>query len=100
MDELRSTLNDRAAKATADRDFLIANMDRAYKLSPKTDVLALNTVYQALQEKAVAWEYVLEFLLDSYAGTDHAICVCRTEFHDLEKVYLPSEKDIRRSSSL
>jgi 1-phosphatidylinositol-3-phosphate 5-kinase len=58
MDELRLTLNDRANKAIADRNLLIANMDIAYKLSPKTDVLALNSVYQVLQEKAVAWEYV------------------------------------------
>lgn len=58
IEELRSILNDRANKAIVDRNSLIATMDRAYKLSPMTDVLALNSVYQALQEKAVSWEYV------------------------------------------
>lgn len=34
-------------------------------------------------------------------GCDSALIMrfaLRTEFHDLEKVYLPSEKDIRRST--
>jgi 1-phosphatidylinositol-3-phosphate 5-kinase len=56
---LRCALNDLADKAIADRDSVILLMDRTYKESPMTDVLALNSVYQVLQEKAVAWEYVL-----------------------------------------
>jgi hypothetical protein len=56
---LRCALNDLADKAIADRDSVILLMDRTYKESSMTDVLALNSVYQVLQEKAVAWEYVL-----------------------------------------
>lgn len=99
MDELRRTLNDLANKAIADRNFLTLEMDRTYKFSPLTDVLALNSVYQMLQEKAVAWEYV-QWQSEAtlvVAHADPVFSAHRTEFHELEKVYLPSEKDIRRS---
>ncbi|KAJ9100526.1 hypothetical protein QFC21_003569 [Naganishia friedmannii] len=78
MDSLRAKLNALADKANENRQSLISHMNATYKLSPMTDVLALNAVYQVLQEKAVAWE---------------------TEFHELEKIYLPSEKDIRRMTA-
>ncbi|KAJ9108261.1 hypothetical protein QFC19_002509 [Naganishia cerealis] len=78
MDSLRSKLNALADKANEHRESLVSHMNQTYKLSPMTDVLALNSVYQVLQEKAVAWE---------------------AEFQELEKVYLPSEKDIRRMTA-
>jgi 1-phosphatidylinositol-3-phosphate 5-kinase len=56
MDPLRSKLNALADKANEDRESLISHMNTTYKLSPMTDVLALNAVYQLLQENAVAWE--------------------------------------------
>ncbi|KAJ9122292.1 hypothetical protein QFC22_001713 [Naganishia vaughanmartiniae] len=58
MDSLRSKLNALADKANENRESLISLMNATYKQSPMTDVLALNAVYQVLQEKAVAWEMV------------------------------------------
>jgi 1-phosphatidylinositol-3-phosphate 5-kinase len=44
------------SRAVADREELVNLLNRTYKLSPMTDVLALNTVLRTLQDKVVQWE--------------------------------------------
>ena len=78
VEELRRTLSSMSEAAMVDRQSIEEELDRTYKLSSATDVLVLNSVYLALQDKVVQWD---------------------VEFQDLEKQYLPSEKDIRHMTA-
>lgn len=53
-------------------------LNRTYKLTPMTDVLALNSVLRALQDKVVQWD---------------------NEFAEVEKSFMPSEKDLKRMTA-
>ena len=75
IEGLRTNLSQLADSVSSDRSLIENDLDRTYRLSPNTDVLALNSVYRALQDKVVQWD---------------------TEFQELEKKYLPSEQDIKR----
>ena len=44
------------ARAVADREEMVNLLNRTYKLTPMTDVLALNTVLRTFQDKVVQWE--------------------------------------------
>jgi len=44
------------SRAVADREEMVNLLNRTYKLTPMTDVLALNTVLRTLQDKVVQWE--------------------------------------------
>ncbi|EKC97624.1 1-phosphatidylinositol-3-phosphate 5-kinase [Trichosporon asahii var. asahii CBS 8904] len=44
------------ARAVADRDEMVNSLNRTYKQTPPTDVLAINVVLQTLQEKVIQWE--------------------------------------------
>jgi len=46
-------------KAVADREEMVNLLNRTYKLTPMTDVLALNPVLRSLQDKVVQWEWVI-----------------------------------------
>ncbi|EIW66777.1 hypothetical protein TREMEDRAFT_34462 [Tremella mesenterica DSM 1558] len=71
---LRVSLQTLLSKAVTDREEMVNLLNRTYKLTPLTDVLALNAVLRALQDKVVHWDQ---------------------EFTDLEKSFMPSEKDLR-----
>lgn len=43
-------------RAASDREEIIDLLNRTYKLTPITDVLSLNIVLRALQDKVVQWE--------------------------------------------
>lgn len=75
---LHTALEGLLSRAVADREEIVNLLNRSYKLSPMTDVLALNTVLRSLQDKVVQWD---------------------TDFADVEKNYLPSEKDLRRMTA-
>ena len=47
-------------KAVADREEMVNLLNRTYKLTPMTDVLALNPVLRSLQDKVVQWEWVVQ----------------------------------------
>ena len=53
---LRSALENMLSRSAGDREELVNLLNRTYKLTPMTDVLALNTVLRALQDKVVQWE--------------------------------------------
>jgi 1-phosphatidylinositol-3-phosphate 5-kinase len=53
---LKTALETMLAKAVADREEMVNLLNRTYKLTPMTDVLALNTVLRTLQDKVVQWE--------------------------------------------
>lgn len=78
MEPLRAELGKLFDRSMADRLAVKETLDRTYKLSAATDVLALNVVYRSLQDLVVQWDI---------------------DFHDLDKAYLPSEKDIRRMTA-
>jgi 1-phosphatidylinositol-3-phosphate 5-kinase len=78
VEDLRQDLAKMSERAMSDRHSMQDSLDRTYKLSSATDVLALNSVYLALQERVVQWD---------------------TDFQDLDKKYLPSEKDIRHMTA-
>ncbi|GMK53948.1 hypothetical protein CspeluHIS016_0105340 [Cutaneotrichosporon spelunceum] len=65
-------------RAVADRDETVNSLKLTYKQTPPTDVLAINVVLQALQDKVIQWD--LDFL-------------------DVEKLYMPSEKDLKRMTA-
>lgn len=44
------------SQAVSDREEMVNLLNRTYKLTPMTDVLALNTVLRTLQDKVVQWE--------------------------------------------
>jgi len=53
---LRIALEGMLSRAVADREEMVNLLNRTYKLTPMTDVLALNTVLRTLQDKVVQWE--------------------------------------------
>jgi 1-phosphatidylinositol-3-phosphate 5-kinase len=53
---LRTALEGMLSRAVADREEMVNLLNRTYKLTPMTDVLALNTVLRSLQDKVVQWE--------------------------------------------
>ncbi|BEJ13748.1 hypothetical protein CspHIS471_0309220 [Cutaneotrichosporon sp. HIS471] len=65
-------------RAVADRDETVNSLKLTYKQTPPTDVLAINVVLQALQDRVIQWD--LDFL-------------------DVEKLYMPSEKDLKRMTA-
>ncbi|KAK0552680.1 Mitochondrial distribution and morphology protein 12 [Tilletia horrida] len=71
----RQILGDLLKRCESHRKEIEALIARTYRNSGPFDVLALNTVCRALQEKVVQWDI---------------------EFSEFEKVYLPSDRDIRR----
>lgn len=75
---LRTALEGMLSRAVADREELVNLLNRTYKLTPMTDVLALNTVLRTLQDKVVQWD---------------------SDFAEIEKTFLPSEKDLRRMTA-
>ncbi|WVQ96669.1 hypothetical protein IAU59_003775 [Kwoniella sp. CBS 9459] len=75
---LKSALENMLSRAVADREEMVNLLNRTYKLTPMTDVLALNTVLRTLQDKVVQWD---------------------SDFADIEKTFMPSEKDLRRMTA-
>ncbi|WVF69167.1 hypothetical protein IAT40_003942 [Kwoniella sp. CBS 6097] len=75
---LKSALENMLSRAVADREEIVNLLNRTYKLTPMTDVLALNTVLRTLQDKVVQWD---------------------SDFADIEKAFMPSEKDLRRMTA-
>ncbi|ORY28463.1 hypothetical protein BCR39DRAFT_534797 [Naematelia encephala] len=75
---LQTALEGMLARAVADREELVNLLNRTYKLTPMTDVLAINTVLRNLQDKVVQWD---------------------ADFADIEKAFMPSEKDLRRMTA-
>jgi 1-phosphatidylinositol-3-phosphate 5-kinase len=59
---LKTALEAMLSRAVADREEMVNLLNRTYKLTPMTDVLALNTVLRSLQDKVVQWEYVIDGL--------------------------------------
>ncbi|KAL7418740.1 Mitochondrial distribution and morphology protein 12 [Cryptotrichosporon argae] len=75
---LRQAVEALLSKAVADRDELNTLLNRTYKLTHITDVLALNTVLRVLQDKVVQWD---------------------SDFVDVEKAFMPSETDLRKMTA-
>ncbi|WVQ85092.1 hypothetical protein IAT38_007256 [Cryptococcus sp. DSM 104549] len=75
---LKTTLENMLSRAVADREEMVNLLNRTYKLTPVADVLALNTVLRSLQDKVVQWD---------------------SDFADVEKAFMPSEKDLRRMTA-
>ncbi|WWD18488.1 hypothetical protein CI109_102940 [Kwoniella shandongensis] len=75
---LKAALEGMLSRAVADREEMVNLLNRTYKLTPMTDVLALNTVLRTLQDKVVQWD---------------------SDFSDIEKAFMPSEKDLRRMTA-
>ncbi|OCF33504.1 1-phosphatidylinositol-3-phosphate 5-kinase [Kwoniella heveanensis BCC8398] len=75
---LNSIMRNMLSRAVADREEMVNLLNRTYKLTPMTDVLALNTVLRTLQDKVVQWD---------------------SDFADIEKAFMPSEKDLRRMTA-
>ncbi|KAK8858596.1 hypothetical protein IAR55_002825 [Kwoniella newhampshirensis] len=75
---LKAALEGMLSRAVADREEMVNLLNRTYKLTPVTDVLALNTVLRTLQDKVVQWD---------------------SDFVDIEKAFMPSEKDLRRMTA-
>ncbi|KAN0060472.1 Mitochondrial distribution and morphology protein 12 [Thecaphora frezii] len=71
----RLLLSERIKKCEADRREMEAIIVRTYRETAPTDVLCLNRVQRALQEKVVKWDL---------------------DFIEFEKSLIPTEKDIRR----
>jgi 1-phosphatidylinositol-3-phosphate 5-kinase len=55
---LKTALETMLSRAVADREEMVNLLNRTYKLTPMTDVLALNMVLRTLQDKVVQWEYI------------------------------------------
>ena len=53
---MKTTLENMLARAVADREEMVNLLNQTYKLTPVTDVLALNVVLRALLDKVVHWE--------------------------------------------
>jgi 1-phosphatidylinositol-3-phosphate 5-kinase len=53
---LRTALEAMLARAVSDREEMVNLLNRTYKLTPITDVLALNSVLQTLQDRVIQWE--------------------------------------------
>ncbi|WVQ65810.1 uncharacterized protein L199_003988 [Kwoniella botswanensis] len=75
---LKTALENMLSRAVADREEMVNLLNRTYKLTPMTDVLALNTVLRTLQDKVVQWD---------------------SDFAEIEKSFMPSEKDLRRMTA-
>jgi 1-phosphatidylinositol-3-phosphate 5-kinase len=75
MEKLGMQAEQLIERAQIHRSDILDLLDRTYKLTPLTDVLALNSVYQTLQDSVVQWD---------------------VDFTEMEKAYLPSDKDLRR----
>ncbi|WWC88696.1 uncharacterized protein L201_003609 [Kwoniella dendrophila CBS 6074] len=75
---LKTALEAMLSRAVADREEMVNLLNRTYKLTPLTDVLALNTVLRTLQDKVVQWD---------------------ADFAEVEKTFMPSEKDLRRMTA-
>ncbi len=75
MEKCGMQLEQMIERAQINRLDILDLLDRTYKLSPLADILALNSVYQTLQDSVVQWD---------------------VDFTDLEKAYLPSDKDLRK----
>ncbi|ORX40062.1 hypothetical protein BD324DRAFT_254115 [Kockovaella imperatae] len=75
---LKAALEGMLARAVADREEMVNLLNRTYKLTELTDVLALNMVLRVLQDKVVQWDQ---------------------DFADIEKAFMPSEKDLRRMTA-
>lgn len=56
VDKLRQDRDMLLSRAVADRDEMVNSLNRTYKQTPPTDVLAINVVLQALQDKVIQWE--------------------------------------------
>lgn len=56
---MRNDRDQLLTRAVADRDEMVNALNRTYKQTPPTDVLAINVVLQALQDKVIQWEWVL-----------------------------------------
>jgi 1-phosphatidylinositol-3-phosphate 5-kinase len=89
---LKTALEAMLSKAVADREEMVNLLNRTYKLTPMTDVLALNTVLRELQDKVVQWEWVTV-----KTGMNVAYTPYSTDFVEVEKTFMPSERDLRRS---
>jgi 1-phosphatidylinositol-3-phosphate 5-kinase len=76
--QLRNDRDTLLTRAVADRDEIVNSLNRTYKQTQPTDVLAINVVLQALQDKVIQWD--LDFL-------------------EVEKMYTPTEKDLRRMTA-
>ncbi|WVO12616.1 hypothetical protein L204_100221 [Cryptococcus depauperatus] len=74
MPLLKIAIENMLARAASDREEMIDLLNRTYKLTPITDVLALNTVLRTLQDKVVQWDM---------------------DFSDIEKEFMPTEKDLK-----
>nr|XP_019045669.1 1-phosphatidylinositol-3-phosphate 5-kinase [Kwoniella bestiolae CBS 10118]OCF24599.1 1-phosphatidylinositol-3-phosphate 5-kinase [Kwoniella bestiolae CBS 10118] len=75
---LKIALENMLSRAVADREEMVNLLNRTYKLTPMTDVLALNMVLRTLQDKVVQWD---------------------SDFAEIEKSFMPSEKDLRRMTA-
>nr|XP_018262401.1 1-phosphatidylinositol-3-phosphate 5-kinase [Kwoniella dejecticola CBS 10117]OBR84559.1 1-phosphatidylinositol-3-phosphate 5-kinase [Kwoniella dejecticola CBS 10117] len=75
---LKTALESMLSRAVADREEMVNLLNRTYKLTPMTDVLALNMVLRTLQDKVVQWD---------------------SDFAEMEKTFMPSEKDLRRMTA-
>ncbi|KJE03355.1 1-phosphatidylinositol-3-phosphate 5-kinase [Cryptococcus gattii NT-10] len=75
---LNATVESMLVRAASDREEIIDLLNRTYKLTPITDVLSLNIVLRALQDKVVQWD---------------------VDFADIEKVLMPTEKDLRKMTA-
>lgn len=53
---MRADRDQLLSRAVADRDEMVNALNRTYKQTPPTDVLAINVVLQALQDKVIQWE--------------------------------------------
>lgn len=53
---LKAALDNMLSRAVADREEIVNLLNRTYKLTHMTDVLAMNTVLRTLQDKVVQWE--------------------------------------------
>ena len=71
----RNLLSDMIKRCEADRREIESMIARTYRSTAPTNVLCLNNVRRALQEKVVKWD---------------------VDFIEFEKNFLPSEKDVRR----
>lgn len=79
VEDCRKEIETLMKKATDDHNGLIKHLQEQYMNSRYWEVIPLNEVLRAVQEKVVEWD---------------------TTFADFERNFFPSEKDIRRLASL
>lgn len=56
LPRLRQDRDSFLSRAVGDRDEIVNMLNRTYKQTPATDVLSMNVVLQALQDKVIQWE--------------------------------------------